>query len=103
MLLCFNFNCFLIVLLTPFITIPDFLILSTSSFEITGVVSNPKIFFWIAGTVADVDVVNLKGTKTLLGNGASTLFINGKSTLFNEARKLSSPHFYFLIFGSSFY
>ena len=83
----------MIVLLTSFITKPDLLILSTSSFEITGVVSSPKIFFWIAGTVADADVVNLKGTKALLGDGASTLFINGKSTLFDEARKLSSPHF----------
>ena len=47
-----------------------------SSFEIINVVvPDPKIFFWIAASVAYAADVNPNGIKTVLANGLSTFFI----------------------------
>ena len=64
---------------------------SISSFEIINVAPDPKIFFSIAASVADVASVKPNGTKPLLANNVSTFFVNGKATLVNGARKLSNP------------
>ena len=62
------------------------MILFISSFEIVnlicfgkseGRVQDPKMFFLIAASVADVGAVNPYGIKALLGNGLSTFFIKG--------------------------
>ena len=48
---------------------------SISSFDITiAVVPEPKIFLCIPVSAAGTAVVNLKGIKTLLGNGLVTWF-----------------------------
>ena len=56
-----------------------FMISSISSFKIINVIiPEPKIFFWIAASVADAAAVNANGIKTLSANGQSTFFIKGK-------------------------
>ena len=70
------FASILIVLLTTYINKPDFsrgltifIISFISSFEIIIVViPNPKIFLWIAPSVADATTVNPNGFKTLLAD-----------------------------------
>ena len=52
---------------------------------------DPKIFFWIAASVADAAPVNPKGTKTLLAIGVSAFFINVKSAVINGLKKLGNP------------
>ena len=43
----------------------------------------PNIFLWIFASVADADVVNPYGIKTLLANGLSTFPIKGNPVFFN--------------------
>ena len=53
-----------------------------SSFKNNNVVlSNSKIFFWMAASLAETAAVNPKGTKTPWDNGVSTVFINGNPAL----------------------
>ena len=53
-----------------------------SSFKNNNVVlSNSKIFFWMAASLAEAAAVNPKGTKAPWANVVSTAFINGKSAL----------------------
>ena len=60
-----------------------------SSFEIINVVTpDPNIFLWIAASVADADVVNPNGIKTLLANSLSTLPIKGKPVFSNGPKSL---------------
>ena len=60
------------------------MISSISSFENTSVVPDPKVFSWIAASVADAAAVNPNGNKTLLANGVSTSFINGKPAVIQK-------------------
>ena len=67
------------------------MILSISLFEIINVViSDPKIFFWIAASVAYAVAVKPNGIRTIFLASVSTFFFNGKTTLFNVGRKLMS-------------
>ena len=60
-----------------------------SSFEKTNVVlSDPKIFLWIAASVVDPAAVNINGIKTLLANGLSTPLHKGKPIFINGPRNL---------------
>ena len=52
------------------------------------VVPDPKIFFWAAASVAEVAVVNSKGTKTLLLNGLSIFHITDRPAFSNGLRSL---------------
>ena len=57
---------------------------SISSFEKTCVfIPDPKIFFWIAPSVADAAPIDPKHTKILLDNGVSTftLMVNQLSLM----------------------
>ena len=45
---------------------------------INSVMPNPKMFFWIAASIADTVAINPNIIKTLLANGVSAFFINGK-------------------------
>ena len=98
-LLFWIFASFLILLLTPFISKPEylkdltlFLISFISSSKIINVVPDPKIFFGIAASFADATDVNPKGTKTLLANGLSTFLIKSKPGFINGPRNvLKSP------------
>ena len=55
-----------------------------SSFKIIDVVpADPKMFFWIAGSVVVADV-NPNGIKTPLTNGLSTFSITGKPVHSND-------------------
>ena len=59
------------------------------SFEIiTAVIANPKIFFWIAASVADAPVVNLNVIKALFANGFGTIFIKGNPVFSNGPKTL---------------
>ena len=49
--------------------------------------TDPKIFFLIAGSVADMAAVNLNGTKTLSPNDVITLFIYGEPAVINGLRQ----------------
>ena len=51
------------------------------------VVSDPNIFFWLAGSVAAA-AVNPNGIITLLANGLGTFFLKGKSVFSNGPRGL---------------
>ena len=64
------------------------MILSISSFEIISAVPDPKLFFWLAASVADAGAVNPTGIKTLLANGLSTFSIKGKPVFRNRSRSL---------------
>ena len=60
-----------------------------SSFEIiTAFIPDPKIFFWIAASVANAAAVNSNGFKTLLANGLSTFFIKGNPVFSNGCKCL---------------
>ena len=60
------------------------MITSISSLEIIYVlIPDPKSFFWIAASVADVATVNPNGIKTLLASVFSTFFIKGKLVFSN--------------------
>ena len=57
---------------------------SDSSFEIINVaILDPKLYFWIASSVAGAADVNPHGNKTLSARGVSKLFINGKPAFGN--------------------
>ena len=83
--------------MTPFINKPDssndstlFLISIISSFVIINIVlPDPNIFLWIDVSVADVDVVNPNGVKTLLANDLSTSFVKGNPIFSNGS--ISQP------------
>ena len=61
----------------------------TSSLGIINVVvPDPKIFLWTAASVADADLVNPNGIKTLLADGISTFFIKGKTVFSNDSESL---------------
>ena len=69
------------VFLIPFINKPEssrdlniFIISFIYSSEIINVVPDPKMFFWIGASVAEAVVVNLKGTKILLGKEVQVHF-----------------------------
>ena len=62
------------------------------------VISDPKVFFWIAASVADATAVNLNGIRTPLAKVVSTYFINGKPLLINWVNKLSDPPSWLLFF-----
>ena len=49
---------------------------------------HPKIFFWIAASVADASAVNPNDIKTLLVHGFSTFFIKGKRLFSNGSKSL---------------
>ena len=62
---------------------------SISSFEIVKVViTDSKIFFCIAASVADVAAVNPNGIKTLLTNSLNTFFIIDKQVLRGSPKRL---------------
>ena len=76
-----------------------FMIRFISLFEIiNAVVPDPKIFYWIAESVADAAGVNLNGIKILLANGVCVFFINGKLDIINGLRKLRNPPSWLIIF-----
>ena len=53
---------------------------------------SPKIFFWIAVSVADAAAVNPNGSKMLLTNGLRTFPIKGKPVFSNGQRSpLTNP------------
>ena len=52
------------------------MISSISLFEIITVVPDPKIFFWIAASIAGAVTVDCDGTRTTLTSGLSTLKAN---------------------------
>ena len=80
---------FLIVLLTLFISKPDSSRVCNYFYDIIyfviPVIPDPKIFFWIAESVAAA-AVNPNGIKTLLANDLSTFFIKGKPVFGNGHR-----------------
>ena len=49
---------------------------------------HPKIFFWIAASVADASAVNPNDIKTLLVNSFSTFFIKCKQLFSNGSKGL---------------
>ena len=51
-------------------------------------VLDPKIFYFLAASVADLAALNLNGTKTLLPNGLSTFTIKGKPDFSNGPKSL---------------
>ena len=51
--------------------------------------SDPKTFFWITASVAEVAVVNPDGTNMLIVNGLSAFPIKDKTVFSNEPRSLS--------------
>ena len=51
--------------------------------------SDPKTFFWITASVADVAVINPDGTNMLIVNGLSAFPIKDKTVFSNEPRSLS--------------
>ena len=59
---------------------------------------DPKLFVWIAASVADAVPVNPNGTKTLLANIINTFFINIKPAVINGLRKLRNPPSWLVIF-----
>ena len=64
------------------------MISSISSFKIINAfMTDPKIFFLIAASVADMAAVNLNDTKTLSPNGVITLFIYGEPAVINGLRQ----------------
>ena len=77
------------VLLTPFITKPDFsidltmlMISSFSSFKVSYVaIPNPKLLLCIPASAADATAANPNGVKTHLANDLSTFFIKGTPLL----------------------
>ena len=59
-----------------------------SLFKITSVVMiDPKIFFWVAASVADAAAVNPHDIWRLLTNDKSTFFFKDKATFVNGPRK----------------
>ena len=59
------------------------------SFEIiTAVIANPKVFFWIAASVADAPIVNPNVIKALFANGFGTIFIKGNPVFSNGPKIL---------------
>ena len=62
------------------------------------VVPDPKIFFWITASAADIPAKNLNGIKTFLGNGVSRLFIKGNPAFINGLRKLRNAPSWLVIF-----
>ena len=54
------------------------MISSISSFDSFEIISNPKMFFSIAASVADIAAVNSNGINTLLANSLSTLNLKWK-------------------------
>ena len=66
-----------------------------SSFEIISTVTlDPKIFFWIVASVADVTAVNPNVIRTLLANDLSTVLIKGKPHFNNEPKILPKNYPY---------
>ena len=60
-----------------------------SSLEIINVIlPDPKIFLWLAASVADTAAVNPNCIKTLLANGFNTFFIKVKPVFSNDPRIL---------------
>ena len=51
-------------------------------------VFDPKIFYFLAASVADLADLNLNGTKTLSANGLSTFTIKGKPDFSNSPKSL---------------
>ena len=62
------------------------------------VVYDPRIFFWIAESVADAAVINPKGIKTLLARDVNTFLVNSKPTFVRVPKKVSNPPFWLIIF-----
>ena len=62
------------------------------------VVHDPKIFYWIAVSVAEAAAVTPNGNKTLLANGVSTLFVDGKPAAINGLKKLWNPPSWLVFF-----
>ena len=58
---------------------------NSSNKNINVVVPDPTILFWIATSVADI---NLKSTKTFLANGLSTSSVKGKPGFIKGPRSL---------------
>ena len=56
----------------------------------------PKIFFWIATSVADVVAANPNGTKTLLANSLSKFAVKGKPVFSNSTGSRPNSVFKFL-------
>ena len=61
------------------------------------VVSEPRILFWIAESIANAATLSPKGTKTPLARGVDTFFVNGKPTFVRVPTKVSNP-FWLIIF-----
>ena len=80
----------------PFINKPDsssdvtiFRISFISSLDIINIaVPDPKIFLWIAASIADAAAVNPNGIKTLLTNRFNTFFIKGNPVFSNGSKSL---------------
>ena len=51
--------------------------------------SDPKTFFWITASIAEVAVINPDGTNMLIVNGLSAFPIKDKPVFSNEPRSLS--------------
>ena len=91
-----SFASILVFLLKSFINKPDSskdlnisMLLFISSLEIiNAVLRDPKIFLWIAASVADAAAVYPNGIKTLLANGLTTFTINGNLVFSNGPKSL---------------
>ena len=64
--------------------------------------TEPWVFIWIAGSVAEIAGVNPNGIETPLGNGLSISFINGIPIFINGTRSLPKNPLACTVFDSWF-